>query len=115
FPVGCAWSPKVVLYQYFALNPDSKIPEYQTPLGVYSEHCGLSQVDLSWGHDEYLYHSSQGLLAGRGALQIRYHSFYAAHREGEYEHLMSNRDREMFHWVREFNPYDLYSKTPERP
>ena len=41
---------------------------------------------------------------------IRYHSFYAAHREGAYAHLMNDRDREMFDWVRAFNPYDLYSK-----
>lgn len=46
---------------------------------------------------------------------IQYHSFYAAHREGAYTHLMSARDREMFAWVRAFNPYDLYSKTPVRP
>ena len=41
---------------------------------------------------------------------IRYHSFYAAHREGEYDHLMNDHDRSMFDWVRAFNPYDLYSK-----
>jgi len=46
---------------------------------------------------------------------IRYHSFYAAHREGAYTNLMNDRDREMFAWVRKFNPYDLYSKTPVRP
>jgi inositol oxygenase len=46
---------------------------------------------------------------------IRYHSFYAAHREGEYAHLMTDHDREMFHWVRAFNPYDLYTKSPRRP
>ena len=31
---------------------------------------------------------------------IRYHSFYPAHREREYEYLMNDQDREMFHWVR---------------
>ena len=46
---------------------------------------------------------------------IRYHSFYASHREGAYDHLMNDRDREMFRWVREFNPYDLYSKSSETP
>ena len=115
FPVGCAWSPKVVLHEYFALNPDSKIPEYQTRLGVYSEHGGLSKVAISWGHDEYLYHVVKDYLPEEALYMIRYHSFYAAHREGEYEYLMSNRDKEMFKWVREFNPYDLYSKAKERP
>ncbi len=46
---------------------------------------------------------------------IRYHSFYAAHREGAYQHLMNDRDREMFQWVKAFNPYDLYSKSHEPP
>ena len=42
-------------------------------------------------------------------------AFYAAHREGEYDYLMNNRDREMFQWVRAFNPYDLYTKSHEKP
>ena len=46
---------------------------------------------------------------------IRYHSFYAGHREGEYDHLMNDHDREMFAWVHKFNPYDLYSKSPHPP
>jgi inositol oxygenase len=46
---------------------------------------------------------------------IRYHSFYPAHKHGAYGYLMDARDREMFRWVREFNPYDLYSKSAERP
>jgi len=28
---------------------------------------------------------------------------------------MNDRDREMFGWVRRFNPYDLYSKSEARP
>ncbi len=28
---------------------------------------------------------------------------------------MNARDREMFAWVRAFNPYDLYSKAESRP
>src|SRR5437764_6539370 len=46
---------------------------------------------------------------------IRYHSFYAWHREGEYGPLLDEHDRRMLSWVEKFNPYDLYSKTPERP
>jgi len=46
---------------------------------------------------------------------IRYHSFYAGHKERAYDHLMNDHDREMFRWVREFNPYDLYSKGAARP
>ena len=46
---------------------------------------------------------------------IRYHSFYPAHREGEYTHLMNDEDHRLMEWVRTFNPYDLYSKGHERP
>jgi inositol oxygenase len=46
---------------------------------------------------------------------IRYHSFYACHTEGAYRHLMNAQDRELFRWVRAFNPYDLYTKAAARP
>lgn len=115
FPVGCAWSPKIVFHEFFAQNSDSKVPEYQTRLGVYQENGGLDSVDMSWGHDEYLYHVVKDYLPEEALYMIRYHSFYPAHREGEYGYLMNDHDREMFHWVREFNPYDLYSKAENRP
>src|SRR5258708_5497884 len=91
FPVGCAWSSKIVLHEYFAFNPDAKVPDYQTRMGVYSEHGGLDQVDPSWGHDEYLYHVVRDYLPEEALYMIRYHSFYSAHREGEYEYLMDGR------------------------
>ncbi len=28
---------------------------------------------------------------------------------------MNPKDREMFEWVKKFNPYDLYSKSAHRP
>jgi inositol oxygenase len=115
FPVGCAWSDKIVFHEFFSLNPDSKVPEYQTWLGVYQENGGLDSVDMSWGHDEYLYHVTKDYLPEEALYMIRYHSFYPAHREGAYDYLMNDHDREMFRWVREFNPYDLYSKAETRP
>jgi inositol oxygenase len=115
FPVGCAWSERVVYAEFFAANPDATVPAYQTPCGVYTEGCGLDQVHLSWGHDEYLYRVVKDYLPEEALSMIRYHSFYAAHKEGAYGHLMNERDREMFAWVRAFNPYDLYSKGADRP
>src|SRR4029078_7108663 len=53
FPVGCRYSDKIVFPQFFAENPDHRDPRYQTRLGVYAAGCGLSQVQMSWGHDEY--------------------------------------------------------------
>lgn len=115
FPVGCAFSDKIVFPEYFADNPDSNIPEYQTRNGIYEEGCGLDNVHLSWGHDEYLYHVVKDHLPDEALYMIRYHSFYPAHKEGEYTHLMNAKDKEMFAWVRAFNPYDLYSKGAEPP
>lgn len=115
FPVGCAYSDKIVFPEFFRDNPDSNNPRYQSRLGIYSEGCGLDQVDLSWGHDEYLYHVVKDHLPEQALYMIRYHSFYPGHREGGYDYLLNDHDREMFHWVRQFNPYDLYSKGTQRP
>lgn len=115
FPVGCAYSDKVVYPEYFQQNPDYRDAVYQTKCGVYEEGCGLDKTHLSWGHDEYIYNVVKDYLPEEGLYMLRYHSFYAAHREGAYEYLMDDHDREMFEWVRRFNPYDLYSKSPIPP
>ena len=70
---------------------------------------------LSWGHDEYIYHVTRNYLPESAQYMLRYHSFYPAHRHGAYRHLMNAHDERMFEWVRKFNPYDLYSKSAERP
>ncbi len=115
FPVGCKFSDKIVFSQYFADNPDSKVPAYQTELGVYEEGTGLDNVYLSWGHDEYLYNVVKDRMPEESLYMIRYHSFYPGHREGQYDRLLTDHDREMFNWVRTFNPYDLYTKSHEKP
>lgn len=115
FPVGCAWSDKIVFHEFFAANPDAAVPRYQTKLGIYSEGCGLDHVDMSWGHDEYIYHVAKSYLPEQAHYTLRYHSFYPAHREGDYGYIMNEHDKAMFHWVREFNQYDLYSKSEDRP
>jgi inositol oxygenase len=115
FPVGCRYSDRIVFPEFFRDNPDFDVTEYQTDCGIYEPGCGLDRVHLSWGHDEYLYHVVKDYLPEEGLAMIRYHSFYAAHREGEYTHLMNARDHQRLDWVRAFNPYDLYSKGHERP
>jgi len=115
FPVGCRFSEKIVYSEFFAQNPDSQDPRYNTRLCVYEEGCGLDNVLLSWGHDEYLYHVMKPYLPEQALAMIRFHSFYAWHREGEYDYLCTDHDREMLAWVRKFNPYDLYSKSPAPP
>jgi inositol oxygenase len=119
FPLGCAYSSKIVYPEFFAHNPDSQRPELQTPHGIYSADpstpCGLENVHMSWGHDEYLYHLMKPYLPLPALYMIRFHSFYAWHREGEYQHLCNAQDDEMKPWVQRFNPYDLYSKNPNPP
>jgi inositol oxygenase len=115
FPVGCRWSDKIVYPEFFDANPDSQNPELMTRYGVYSEQCGLDKVTLSWGHDEYLYHVTKQYMPEPAQYMIRYHSWYSAHREMDYQYLMSDHDLEMMDWVRKFNPYDLYSKSAEAP
>src|SRR5262245_61555 len=115
FPVGCAFSDRIVFADFFRSNPDFKVAEYQTRLGVYRERCGLSQVDMSWGHDEYLFHVVNPCLPDQALYIIRYHSFYAAHKEGAYEYLMDDYDLKMLPLVREFSAYDLYSKSSSPP
>lgn len=115
FPVGCAFSDKIVYPEFFALNPDTRDERYNTKYGIYSPNCGLDNVTMSWGHDEYLYQMTKNYLPEPALYMIRYHSFYSQHREHAYEHLMTNHDKEMFEWVKKFNPYDLYSKSPKPP
>ncbi len=115
FPVGCAWSDKIVYPEYFQYNPDKDDPRFQSKYGVYEPGCGLNNVCLSWGHDEYVYQMMKDYLPEPALYMLRYHSFYSQHREGAYDHLMDDHDREMFKWVKLFNPYDLYSKNPTPP
>jgi inositol oxygenase len=115
FPVGCAFSDKIVYPEFFEENADRHDPRYSTACGIYERNCGLEHVHMSWGHDEYLYHAVKDRLPVEAHYMLRYHSFYAAHREGAYGHLMNDRDREMFKWVRAFNRYDLYSKGDGKP
>ena len=115
FPVGCAWSDQIVFPEFFAANPDNQVPQYQTLYGIYEPHCGLENVHLSWGHDEYIYTVTRDYLPEPAQYILRYHSFYPAHKHGAYTYLMNASDEQMFDWVRKFNPYDLYSKGSERP
>ncbi len=115
FPTGCAYSDKIVFPKFFDANPDSKDSRFNSRNGVYEEGCGLDKVMLSWGHDEYIYHVCKDYLPQEGLYMLRYHSFYPWHRESEYDHLCDARDRELLRWVQAFNPYDLYTKSHEKP
>ncbi|ODQ63835.1 DUF706-domain-containing protein [Nadsonia fulvescens var. elongata DSM 6958] len=115
FPVGCRFDHRIIYPNTFEANPDSDHPVYSTEFGIYSKGCGLDNVMLSWGHDEYMYHIAkrQSKLPLEALAMIRYHSFYPWHKEGAYYDLMNENDKKMLKAVQEFNPYDLYSKMDE--
>lgn len=119
FPVGCRPQASVVFCDStFQENPDLQDPRYSSELGMYQPHCGLENVLMSWGHDEYLYQMmrfNEFSLPPEAFYVIRFHSFYPWHTGGDYRQLCSQRDLDMLPWVQEFNKFDLYTKCPDLP
>jgi len=115
FPVGCRPSPEIVYASTtFDENPDIKNPLYSTKYGMYTPNCGLENVMMSWGHDEYLYRVLKNhptcTLPDEALYIIRYHSFYPWHSGNDYMYLCNDKDLEMLKWVRKFQKFDLYTK-----
>ncbi|KAL0968350.1 hypothetical protein UPYG_G00265730 [Umbra pygmaea] len=119
FPVGCKFQNSIVFRDStFVDNPDDKNPTYNSECGIYQPGCGLSAVLMSWGHDEYLYRVmkfNKCSIPEEGMYMIRFHSFYPWHAHGDYMHLCDDNDLRLLPWVREFNKFDLYTKTSELP
>jgi len=117
FPVGCAFDKRIIYPDTFKSNPDHDHPIYGTKDGIYTPGCGMDNIMLSWGHDEYLYHivKDQSTLPAESLAMIRYHSFYPWHSAGAYTEFMDEHDHAMLEAVRAFNPYDLYSKSDDVP
>ncbi|XP_021402049.1 inositol oxygenase isoform X5 [Lonchura striata] len=119
FPVGCRVQKSVVYGDStFHDNPDTKDPRYSTEYGMYQPGCGLDNVLMSWGHDEYMYQVmkfNNFALPKEAFYMVRFHSFYPWHAHGDYGHLCSEEDRRMLPWVRELNKFDLYTKQEELP
>lgn len=69
---------------------------------MYKPNCGLQNLTMSWGHDEYLYRfltHNKSTLPEEGLNIIRYHSFYPWHSSGDYQHLMKPEDEAIKNWV----------------
>lgn len=115
FVVGCALPDSCVYPEFNSLNPDSQHEIYKTELGPYSASCGLDQVDLAWGHDEYLYqvlsNHAGNSIPEAGMVMIRYHSFYPWHTGGSYSQFTNEKDAQYKEWIIDFNKYDLYTKS----
>ncbi|KAF2074942.1 hypothetical protein CYY_003775 [Polysphondylium violaceum] len=116
FPLGCRFDESNIFFDFFKGNPDYSDSRYNTKNGVYQENCGLENVVMSWGHDEYFYQvciGNNSTLPKQALYMIRFHSFYPWHRHDQYKNLTNQQDEEMLEWVRKFNKFDLYSKDPE--
>ncbi|MEL6675230.1 MAG: inositol oxygenase family protein [Bacteroidota bacterium] len=117
FVVGCALPDSVVYPEFNALNPDMQNPRYASENGIYESGCGLDQLTLAWGHDEYLYqvlsHHPENRIPKAGMVMIRYHSFYPWHTGGSYQDLLSAEDAQYKEWILDFNRYDLYTKSQQ--
>ncbi|EPQ09005.1 Inositol oxygenase [Myotis brandtii] len=91
FPVGCRPQASVVFHDStFQDNPDLQDPRYSSDLGMYQPHCGLENVLMSWGHDEYMYQVmkfNSFSLPPEAFYMIRFHSFYPWHTGGGYRQL----------------------------
>ncbi|XP_056091938.1 inositol oxygenase [Rhinichthys klamathensis goyatoka] len=119
FPVGCKFQNSIVFRNStFEGNPDVKNPTLNTEFGIYKPQSGLDNVLMSWGHDEYLYQVmkfNKCTIPEEGLYMIRFHSFYPWHSNGDYMHLCNEKDLQMLPWVKEFNKFDLYTKSTELP
>ncbi|XP_016105555.1 inositol oxygenase [Sinocyclocheilus grahami] len=119
FPVGCKFQNSIVFRNStFEGNPDGKNPALNTEFGIYEPKCGLDNILMSWGHDEYLYRVmkfNKCTIPEEGLYMIRFHSFYPWHSNGDYMHLCNDKDLQMLPWVKEFNKFDLYTKSTELP
>ncbi|XP_062090956.1 inositol oxygenase 2 [Humulus lupulus] len=116
-PLGCAFDESIVHHKYFKENPDSYNPEFNSKNGIYSEGCGLENIMISWGHDDYMYlvaKENGSTLPQAGLFIVRYHSFYPLHKCGAYKQFMNKEDEENLKWLHIFNKYDLYSKSKVR-
>ncbi|XP_047008454.2 inositol oxygenase isoform X2 [Ictalurus punctatus] len=119
YPVGCRFQNSIVFRDStFGENPDNKNDTLNTECGIYEAHCGLDNVLMSWGHDEYLYRVmkfNKCPIPEEGLYIIRFHSFYPWHTHGNYTHLCNDKDLRMMSWVKEFNKFDLYTKSTDLP
>ena len=124
FITGCKIPNTIVLPEFNNLNPDMKNENTNTTLGIYQQNCGLENCIFSFGHDEYLYQVLQynNEFAKKNNINItslpleayyivRYHSCYLWHDKNEYSQFENETDKKMKNIVKQFNQYDLYTKS----
>jgi len=117
FPLGCPFDKRIIYHDAFDKNPDKHKPQFAVGTGIYAPKCGLSNMVMAWGHDEYMYQvcvKNKCTLPQEGLYIIRFHSFYAYHQGGAYREYMDELDERCFPWLVAFQKCDLYSKSDSR-
>ena len=119
FVVGCQLPDTCVYPEFNQENPDMLVDRFNSELGIYNPGCGLDNLELAWGHDEYLYqvlkNHPTNTIPEAGMAMIRFHSFYPWHTGGSYQALLNEKDAQYLAWIKDFNQYDLYTKSPLVP
>lgn len=117
YVVGCKFPETIVCYKTILENPDINDPILSTKMGIYKERCGIENLMITFGHDEYLYNilqrNTNHLFPKKYQDIIRFHSFYPWHTGGSYREFMKPEDDEILKNVLSFNQYDLYSKAED--
>lgn len=111
--VGCQIPDVTVFPEFNSLSPDAADSRYNTPLGMYSAHCGLHNLHFAYGHDEYMYQmlvANECKIPADGLAMVRFHSCYPWHTGGAYRQFMTAEDHAVLPKILAFNKYDLYTK-----
>lgn len=121
-----------IFHEEFKLNKDWRLVSKKGSTGFYRKHCGLDAMLMNWGHDEYLFNivfewikqnaefvkkswKCTALELRLMLYMVRFHSFYAFHRQGGYRSLWSKTDEKLRPYLRVFSMFDLYSKPDKLP
>lgn len=125
YPVACPFAEANVFYANGFYKEASDFATYQeitdTHHGLYERNCGFDNVQMSFGHDEYVYKVfEQGSdIPYEGLYLLRYHSFYPWHTPQTgglaYQELAGEKDWLLLPLLKTFQKADLYSKLPELP
>lgn len=118
YVLGCEFPKNIVFRETLNECQDNMDSSLNTKLGIYKKNCGLNNLFLAYGHDEYLYqvlkNNKSHSLPEKYWDIIRYHSFYPWHTGGEYKHFMNgDKDQTILINVNNFNQFDLYSKEDD--
>ena len=112
YVLGCKFPETIVYPETMENNKDYL--KYNEKC-IYEKNCGLENLIISFGHDEYLYgvlkhNKDLHKMSDRTLNMIRYHSLYPWHTGGSYDDFMGPGDEFILKDVLEFNSFDLYSK-----